>query len=77
MQKREVQLTLEVETFTGILSNTSITEEKTKDDHQPHIFTFLQNFAFDICCCVEKNKYFFFSIFSTSCSVKEIKLSRM
>ena len=49
MQKREVQLTLEGGTFTGILSNTSITEEKTEDDHQPNIFSFLQNFAFDIC----------------------------
>ena len=78
MQKREVQLTLEGETFTGILSNTSITEEKTKDDHKPNIFPFMQNFAFGICCCGKKeNINFFCSIFSTSGIVKEVKLSRM
>ena len=34
MQRREVELTLEGETFTGILTNTSITEEKPKNYHQ-------------------------------------------
>ena len=57
MQKREVQLTLEGETFTGILSNTSITEEKTKDDHKPNIFPFLQDFAFSIWLCGRKQQH--------------------
>ena len=59
MQKREVQLTLEGGTFTGILSNTSITEEKTKDDHQSKSFLSCIILPLIYAAVVKKNINFF------------------